>query len=354
MTSFGGQGALQMAISATGLQGDVRLDADASGVGAAVSGSADLTLRNFRPQGALFQVPPEHNPQAHITWTDLGDDDTLQVEFVDDQDWFCFYAYQFLAYDDLIELLEGASSFLQSAATENAATSTLPFVNGTLTGFAGFADEFAQIVDALPPGTSEVANDWEANLRNAFAAVGGSIDLTFDCPTILVDVAFNPLTSYSKSTPLRLSSPDFGLASAGIDGDLNVNAQTTLQFQLGIDVNDPANPRFFLTTENDGARLEGTFRAQGSISGRASIGEDKLPLGVWVNGGSATIDLDGAANSFQPARFAVVAQDVDGTNDGRHYFEAGLPGADWSLEGQGARADCRCTFHRIHSAGRHP
>jgi hypothetical protein len=270
-------------------------------------------------------------PAARILWPDITDSNTREVQFLGN--WTCFYAYQTVAYEHLVQALEELHHMLDQAAAKAAVAQVLPGIDKPLNQLIDFTTDFGNVVAGMKQLTpTNIVQGWEQRLQEQLAGAGlsvASVDLDFGCSEILADIRFT-LLAPDQWLSLNASTGDFSVIDISGSGQLHISSAANVTLKFGIDLGDTAKPRAFL---DDASEIRTTIAVNQTqpLNARATVG----PLGVWIKDGVVVFDIDGEGPGTEPAKIDLTINDNDG--DGRHYLDATRPlttDLQWQREGK--------------------
>ena len=316
--SSGGTGESHLVVALDGLEQRRHVSHALPTTNVDVSGTADFRLKNFVPTDNAF--PVSGNKEAHFTWSDLGNLGTRSLTVPSE-----FLCYQYLAYEDLVEMLEGANDFVQSLAAHATFTTGLPVIDKRLEEFQTFADNFKAAVTAVAKAPKATVQALEKAIETMIAkelglATGAvQVTMNFSCQQVTARIEFTkPLVDRTDSLNLKVQGYDL------TGGSLQTKATAKVDLLLGLDLLNSSNPRPFLgdpvldsDPNNDvgPSRVDVTVSVVGTnIQAKVAIG----PLGVFVKDGKAAFTKDDTADLSKPAEYGFALKPIAG---GKYYLD---------------------------------
>ncbi|WP_406695604.1 hypothetical protein V5E97_31805 [Singulisphaera sp. Ch08] len=276
---------------------------------------------------------PGAAPRIEVVWSDLSDPATLEVR---PHDLGNLTDLDGLSFQSVLSALRAAVTYLQDLQQFSFLKQKLPLVNQSISDLLDTADALAQKFDALAQNPAGALQELELAIEEAMGLVPDSplVSVTLDGKALKIDIKLEQILSQSNEFSLELTelvaalpaghparallAGIAGLVSSQASGRLDVDARSTLDLHLGVDL-DRAGSRYLQPFVYDTTAWGLSLKVQGTgLNFTASVG----PLGVAVVGGSAVLDADGAGPSVDPARFDLTLTDNDG--DHRLYL-ASLP-----------------------------
>jgi hypothetical protein len=271
-----------------------------------ITGSANLVLPIQVTPNILGASAPA-NPTITINWTDITDPSTLSPSFNGDMD--RLLDFQHLSYLDIINALLSSVDYLSQLQQFSFLNQKLPLINKSVSELADSAQDLSQKIQQAEQNPAASLQTIAGKLEQAMGLPAGSIKLTLDGKAVRLDLALQ--TGFQQNLAINLDLATLASQAGGISGlqgvgdlidvagsaKLSVAADAKLNLALGVDLTDPISPKPFLY---DSTAVALDAKASGSnLSFTASLG----PLGLFIENGTANLDLNQAYSPRPPGNF---------------------------------------------------
>lgn len=295
-----------------------------------ISGAVNINLP-LKVTGDILGILPG-NPNLVVTWTDINNPSTLNLNFNDSQP---ILNFQNVNASTIINALISLGGYLASLQTSSSLLDKeIPLLNKSISEVISFAEDFAAKAQAYQANPAQALQDLEAFLEDAFNLTDPQLELTLEESNTVVRVDLDLGREFNTTLPMNFALGTFGVSGVGnlldFQGSANlaVAAGVNLGLDFGIDISQPTTPRPFIY-DTTSADLSG--RVTGSnINFSAALG----PLGLFVRNGVVNVDGDGnAGTTTDRAHVTLDINDLD--IDGKIYLSnISLSNASVSVTGQ--------------------
>jgi len=230
-----------------------------------------------------------------------------------------------VGFSDVVSTLQGFRDYLSLLAGLPTVAQELPLIDAPFTSVldfpAAFAADVASIAGATPP--PKTVQELEGKLEKALGyladtpdvkvvldTTGGATAIRIELERVksaLVSRALNlDLATLTASAPQAIKDRLAGLnhlVGNGVNGSVSVSAGSDLTLHLGVNV-PAAGPAAGFIYDTTALALQLSIQGSG-LNFTVPLG----PLVVFVNGGSAALDSNGAAPGGTPAQLSVAIND---------------------------------------------
>ncbi|MFV1995292.1 MAG: hypothetical protein ACC661_07630, partial [Verrucomicrobiales bacterium] len=271
----------------------------------------------------LLGITPGPDSTVTVVYADLNDPAGVTVDFPANAGMDQLLNFENLDFADIVALLRRLHEFLVDIEGFSFLDEALPLLNKSPGELLDFADRFLVVIQEFEANPASSLAEAEERLELALGLPVGSPLVSFAASgdDLLIDFSFDAGFSGMENLDLDLSSllalvaggaPGFsGLDNiVSASGNLAVDANVQFDFDLGIDLSDPASPTPFLR-DTTGLTLD-LFVDGAALDFRAAVG----PVGLFVDNGTVRIDADGDRATSAPATLTLGI--LDDPVDGRY------------------------------------
>jgi hypothetical protein len=271
-------------------------------------------------------------PKITIDLPDITDLSTLKVTTTDLDS---LLPFKDLSFSTIVDALDKAAHALDNYPQFGFLNSKLPLINKSVTDLLDFAGPLAHAVDQL--GVNGLLNALKGEILQLLhlSPDSNALQLTYDAAgkALKVDVTLD--TKFDKALGVNLdlaaltnlvADPNVKaflqkltqIADVSGQATVAVTADATLTLDVGINLDSTDSDNYLHPFLYDDTGVSLDAMARGSdLTFTANV----AGLGIFVKGGSAVINKDGALATTDPATFAL---GVTNATNHRHYLDANL------------------------------